>query len=101
MANLRRFVANESEDTSDVFHLSTVYELCAHLTVAFLSHTWNGIMMFGGRTRTLTRAASFSWDYMLVSEHVHGVACLVRGGFDLNSDHWPNDGSLRLERREL
>ena len=26
---------------------------------------------------------------------------MVRGGYHLNSDHWPNDGSLRLERREL
>ena len=38
-----------------------VHELFAHLTIAFLSHTWNGIMMLVGRTRTLTRAASFSW----------------------------------------
>ena len=40
-------------------------------------------------------------DYMLVSEHVHGEACVVRGGYHLNSDHWPIDGRLRLERREL
>ena len=26
---------------------------------------------------------------------------MVRGGYHLNSDHWPIDGSLRLERREL
>ena len=38
---------------------------------------------------------------MLVSEHVHGKACVVRGGYHLNSDHWPIDGSLRLERKEL
>ena len=38
---------------------------------------------------------------MLVSEHVQGEACVVRGGYHLNSDHWPIDGSLRLERREL
>ena len=43
----------------------------------------------------------FQLDYMLVSEHVHGEACVVRGGYHLNSDHWPIDGSLRLERREL
>ena len=36
-----------------------------------------------------------------VSEHVHGEACVVRGGYHLNSDHWPIDGSLRLERKEL
>ena len=43
----------------------------------------------------------FQVDYMLVSDHVHGEACVVRGGYHLNSDHWPIDGSLRLERREL
>ena len=43
----------------------------------------------------------FQLDYMLVSEHVHGEACVVRGGYHLNSGHWPIDGSLRLERREL
>ena len=43
----------------------------------------------------------FQLDYLLVSEQVHGVACVVRGGFHLNSDHWPIDGSLRLERKEL
>ena len=43
----------------------------------------------------------FQLDYMLVSEHVHGEACVVRGGYHLNSDHWPIDGSLRLERSEL
>ena len=26
---------------------------------------------------------------------------MVRCGYHLNSDHWPIDGSLRLERREL
>ena len=26
---------------------------------------------------------------------------MVRGGYHLNSGHWPIDGSLRLERREL
>ena len=40
-------------------------------------------------------------DYMLVSEHVHGEACVVRSGYHLNSDHWPIDDSLRLERKEL
>ena len=43
----------------------------------------------------------FQLDYMLVSEHVHGEACVVRGGHHLNSDHWPINGSLHLERREL
>ena len=28
-------------------------------------------------------------------------ACVVRGGYHLNSDHWPIDGSLLLERKEL
>ena len=32
-----------------------------------------------------------------MSEHVHGEACAVRGGYHLK----PIDGSLRLERREL
>ena len=40
-------------------------------------------------------------DYMLVSEHVQGEACVARGGYHLNSDHWPIDGPLRLERSEL
>ena len=29
------------------------------------------------------------------------VACVVRGGYHLNSDRWPIDASLRLERKEL
>ena len=37
---------------------------------------------------------------MLVSEQ-QGEACAVRGGYHLNSDHRPIDGSLRLERKEL
>ena len=43
----------------------------------------------------------FQLDYLLVSEQVHGEACVVRGGYHLDSDHWPNDGSLRLKRKEL
>ena len=43
----------------------------------------------------------FQLDYLLVSEQVHGEACVVRSGYHLNSDHWPIDGSLRLERKEL
>ena len=43
----------------------------------------------------------FQLDYLHVSEHVHGEACVVRCGYHLNSDHWPIDGSLRLERKEL
>ena len=43
----------------------------------------------------------FQLDYMLASEHVQGEACVVRGGYHLNSDHWPIDGSLRFERNEL
>ena len=57
-------------------------------------------MMLVGRTRTLTRVASFSWIACL-SLSMCGEACVVRGGYHLNSDHWPIDGSLRLERREL
>ena len=38
---------------------------------------------------------------MLVSEHVHGEDCVVQGGYHLNNDHWPTDGSLRLECKEL
>ena len=51
--------------------------------------------------RNSHKGGLFQLDYMLVSEHVHGEACVVRGGYHLNSDHWPIDGSLRLERREL
>ena len=43
----------------------------------------------------------FQLDYMLVSEQIQGEACVVRGGYHLNSDHWPIDASLRLERKEL
>ena len=60
-----------------------------------------GIMIPVGRTETLTRVASFSWITCLSPEHVQGEACVVRGGYHLNSDHWPIDGSLRLERKEL
>ena len=51
--------------------------------------------------RNSHKGGLFQLDYMLVSEHVHDEACVVRGGYHLNSDHWPIDGSLRLERREL
>ena len=43
----------------------------------------------------------FQLDYLVVSEQVHGEACVVRCGYHLNSDHWPIDGSLRLERKEM
>ena len=71
------------------------------LIKAFLSHMLNGITMFAGHIRTLTKGGFFQLDYMLASEHVQGEACVVRGGCHLNSDHWPIDGSLRLERKEL
>ena len=57
-------------------------------------------MVLVGHIKTLTRVASFSWITCL-SLIVHGEACVVRGGYHLNSDHWPIDGSLRLERMEL
>ena len=38
---------------------------------------------------------------MFVSENVHGEACVVRGDYYVNSDHWTIDCSLRLERMEL
>ena len=37
---------------------------------------------------------------MLVSGKVEGAAGVVRGGFDLGSDHWPVDAFLRLEHNE-
>ena len=43
----------------------------------------------------------FQLDYMLVSEQLQGEASVVRGGYHLNSDHWPIDVFLRLERKEL
>ena len=43
----------------------------------------------------------FQLDYMLVSEQVQGEACVVRGGYHLNSNHWPIDAFLRLERKGL
>ena len=51
--------------------------------------------------RNSNKGGLLQLDYMVVSEHVHGEACVVRCGYHLNSDHWPIDGSLRLERREL
>ena len=38
---------------------------------------------------------------MLVSEKMQGEACVERCGYHLHSDHWPIDGSHRLERKEL
>ena len=37
---------------------------------------------------------------MHVSERVQGAASVVRGGFDLGSDHWPIDAFLQLERKD-
>ena len=51
--------------------------------------------------RNSNKGGLFQLDYMLVSEHVQGEACVVRGGNHLNSEHWPIDGYLRLERKEL
>ena len=42
----------------------------------------------------------FQLDYILVSGKVLGIAGVVRGGFDLGSDHWPVDAFLRLEQKE-
>ena len=50
--------------------------------------------------RNSNKGGLFQLDYMLVSEHVQGEACVVRGGYLLNSDHWTIDASLRLERKE-
>ena len=46
--------------------------------------------------RNSNKGGLFQLDYMLVSEHVHGEACVVWGGYHLNSDHWPIDGSLHV-----
>ena len=51
--------------------------------------------------RNSDKGGLFQLDFLLVSEHVHGEACVVRRGYHPNKDHWPIDGSLRLERREL
>ena len=75
------------------------FTLCAHLINAFLSHMWNGIACWTHKNSN--KGGLFQLDYMLVSEHVHGEACVVRGGYHLNSELWPIDGSLRLERKEL
>ena len=48
-------------------------------------------MMLVGHIRTLTRGL-FQPDFMFVSEHVHGEAFVLRGGFHLNWDlatWWP------------
>ena len=50
--------------------------------------------------RNSNKGGLFQLDHMLVSEHLQDEACVVRGGYHLNSDHWPIDGSLRLERGE-
>ena len=52
-------------------------------------------------TRGKKKTRSLCVRISLVSGQVHGEACVVRGGYHLNSDHWPIDGSLRLERKEL
>ena len=51
--------------------------------------------------RNSNKGGLFQLDYMLVSEHVQGEACVVRDGYHLNSDHCSIDASLRLERKEL
>ena len=51
--------------------------------------------------RKSNKGGLFQLDYMLVSERVQEKACVVRGGYHLNSDHWPIDVFLRLERTEL
>ena len=51
--------------------------------------------------KNFNKGVLFQLDYMLVSEQVHGEACVIRGGYHLNSDHWPIDAFLLLERKEL
>ena len=51
--------------------------------------------------RNSNKRGLFQLNFMLVSEHVQGEACVVRGGYHLNSEYWPIDGSLRSERKEL
>ena len=51
--------------------------------------------------RNANGGGHFQLDYMLVSESVLGAASVVRGGYHLNSDHWPIDACLQLEQREL
>ena len=51
--------------------------------------------------RNSNKGGLFQLDYMLVSEHVQGKACVVRYGYHLNSDHCSIDASLRLERKGL
>ena len=70
------------------------------MIIASLSHMWNVTMILVGRTET-NKGASFSWITCLSL-----CMCTVRPvwcgcGYHLNSDHWPIDGSLRLERRDL
>ena len=81
--------------------ISFVYELCAHLIIAFsLSRVeWDHDACCTHKNSN--KGGLFQLDYLLVSEQVHGEACVVRGGYHLNSNHWPIDRSLRLERREL
>ena len=49
------------EAVTEWMHCLRLRALCTFDHCFSLSHTWNGIMMLVGRTRTLTRAASFSW----------------------------------------
>ena len=49
--------------------------------------------------RNSNKGGLLQLDYMLFSEHAQGEACVVRGGYHLNSDHWPIDGSLRFVRK--
>ena len=51
--------------------------------------------------RKSNESGLFQLDYMLVSEHLQGEACVVQGSYHLSSDHWLIDASLGLERKEL
>ena len=77
-------------------HLCT-FELSDCLTVACVG--WDHDSSWTHENSN--KGGLFQLDYMLVSGQVQREARVVRGGYHLNSDHWPIVAFLRLEHKEL
>ena len=73
------------------------FELSDYLTVPCVE--WDHDSCWSHKNSN--KGGLFQLDYTLVSDQVQGEACVVRGGYHLNSDHWPIDAYLRLERKKL
>ena len=74
--------------------------LCVLLTMTLHPRRLNGTAPRAGHGNS-KKGSLFQLDYLLVSELARGAASVVRGGYHLYSDHWPIDGLLRLERKEI